>query len=215
MYYLYLHGFASSPRSRKAQYLRDRFAEIGIPLQILDLNRGDFSHLTLSRQLQQAKEALDTAETPITIIGSSFGGLTAAWLAQQHSQIQQIVCLAPAFEFCDRLSAIVGEENLQQWQKNGYLPIHHYGENRRIPLHYEFLRDLQHYPDSELQGIVPTLIVHGRQDATISIQASRNYQKHRPHVKLVELESDHTLGNVLPQIWQEIWQFCLSEETSI
>ncbi len=50
--YIYLHGFASSPSSTKAQYLRARFASLQINLNIPDLNQGDFSHLTLTRQLQ-------------------------------------------------------------------------------------------------------------------------------------------------------------------
>ena len=50
--YIYLHGFASSPQSSKAIYLRDRFAEINLNLEVLDLNQGDFTHLTLTRQIQ-------------------------------------------------------------------------------------------------------------------------------------------------------------------
>ncbi|WP_232288151.1 YqiA/YcfP family alpha/beta fold hydrolase [Nodularia spumigena] len=41
--YIYLHGFASSPKSAKAQNIRDRFAEIQTKLKIPDLNAGDFS----------------------------------------------------------------------------------------------------------------------------------------------------------------------------
>jgi predicted esterase YcpF (UPF0227 family) len=36
--YIYLHGFASSPRSSKARYLRDRFKAINLNLAVLDLN---------------------------------------------------------------------------------------------------------------------------------------------------------------------------------
>ncbi|MEA5471874.1 YqiA/YcfP family alpha/beta fold hydrolase [Spirulina sp. 06S082] len=209
MYYIYLHGFASSPRSLKARYLCDRFAKVGISLHILDLNQDDFSHLTFSRQLQQVKEAFPDPETPITIIGSSFGGLTAVWLAQKHPQVKQVICLGPAFNFLDHFLAKIGEQKLQQWQETGYLSIYHYGQNRRLPLHYEFITDVQKYPDSELQCAVPTLILHGRYDEVIPIQASKNYQKNFPQVKLIELESNHTLGNVIPQLWEEIQKFCL------
>ena len=44
--YIYLHGFASSPKSAKARYLRDRFSESQINLKAIDLNGGNFSHLT-------------------------------------------------------------------------------------------------------------------------------------------------------------------------
>ena len=211
MHYLYLHGFASSPRSLKARYLRDRFANKGISLQILDLNQGNFSHLTLSRQLQQTEEAFPDLNTPVTLIGSSFGALTAAWLAQKHDCVKQIVCMAPAFNFPYHFISRLGEQKLQEWQETGFLSIYHYGENCRIPLHYEFLLDAQRYQDKELQCTVPTLILHGCNDAIVPIETSRNYQKNHPYVKLVELESDHALGNVLPQIWQEIEQFCLPE----
>ncbi|MCS6812403.1 MAG: esterase, partial [Cyanobacteria bacterium] len=61
---IYLHGFASSPNSTKARYLADCFAQAGLPLTVPDLNQGDFSHLTLTRQIQQV-EALLTDEPTI------------------------------------------------------------------------------------------------------------------------------------------------------
>ena len=82
--YIYLHGFASSPLSAKAQYLDSCFRECQIDLEIPDLNQGDFSHLTLTRQLQQV-ENLFPAKKPVVLIGSSFGGLTAAVLAERNA----------------------------------------------------------------------------------------------------------------------------------
>jgi predicted esterase YcpF (UPF0227 family) len=87
--YIYLHGFASSPDSAKAKYFRERFWDLGIDLKTPDLNQNDFSGLTLTRQLNQIEtEFLPTqsSQSPtenvknlggVTIIGSSFGGLTA------------------------------------------------------------------------------------------------------------------------------------------
>ncbi|GFE71657.1 YqiA/YcfP family alpha/beta fold hydrolase [Chroococcus sp. FPU101] len=79
--YIYLHGFASSPNSAKAQYINERFSELNHSLIIPDFNQNDFSHLTLSRQIRQISQLLPL-DTPVTLLGSSFGGLTAAYLAE-------------------------------------------------------------------------------------------------------------------------------------
>jgi predicted esterase YcpF (UPF0227 family) len=49
---VYLHGFASSPASRKAQFFRERFAAQGVEMAIPALDGGDFFNLTLSGQLE-------------------------------------------------------------------------------------------------------------------------------------------------------------------
>ncbi|WP_083636886.1 YqiA/YcfP family alpha/beta fold hydrolase [Leptolyngbya sp. 'hensonii'] len=204
--YLYLHGFASGPRSAKAQYLANRFTELGLALQIPDLNQGDFSHLTLTRQIQQVEAELPV--TPVTLIGSSFGGLTAAWLAQRQRQVERLVLLAPAFQFLDHWLPRLGAAQQQLWATEGYLSIYHYIEQSRLPLHYGFMTDAQQYRDEDLQRSVPTLILHGRSDDTIPIAASRRFASARPWVTLMELESDHGLTDVIASIWIEIQKFC-------
>nr|WP_254174871.1 YqiA/YcfP family alpha/beta fold hydrolase [Planktothrix pseudagardhii] len=205
--YIYLHGFASSPFSTKAQYLRDRFASVDIHLNIPDLNQGDFSHLTLTRQLQQIESEFFPSASPCVVIGSSFGGLTAAWLAEKNLSVEQLILLAPAFNFLSEWVLKLGTEKLNHWKNQGDLSIYHYAEKRNLPLHYQFIEDLSQYSDQQLQREIPTLIIHGIDDEVIPIQASRNYAAQRPWVKLVEMESDHSLENVLEEIWHEIQRF--------
>ncbi len=208
MRFIYLHGFASGPESGKAVYLRDRFADLGISLEVPDLNQGDFSHLTITRQLTQVETAFPSDETPVTLIGSSLGGLTSAHLAQQHPQVQQLVLLAPAFEFLSHWLPRLGVQQLHQWQSSGYLPIYHHQEQRSLPLHYKFVEDAREYQETKLLRPVPTLILHGRHDEVIPILASRNYANTRPWVQLIELDSDHALSNVMPEIWEATQVFC-------
>ncbi|MEG4278527.1 YqiA/YcfP family alpha/beta fold hydrolase [Microcoleus sp. MON1_C1] len=217
--YIYLHGFASSPDSLKGKYFRDRFSSLGIELKTPDLNQNDFSALTLTRQLQQIEtEFLQTPSSQsadkvqqlggVTIIGSSFGGLTAAWLADRQLPVKQIVLLAPAFDFLSHWLPLLGQEQLEKWQFEKYLPVYHYGEQREMPLNYQFVADMAQYPEEKLMRSVPTLILHGKHDTIIPIQASRNFATNRPWVQLIELEDDHSLGNVLAEIWEAIQKFC-------
>ncbi|MDX2098092.1 MAG: YqiA/YcfP family alpha/beta fold hydrolase [Leptolyngbyaceae cyanobacterium bins.59] len=203
-YYFYLHGFASSPQSAKARYVADRFTELGVALQVPDLNQGDFSHLTLTRQLQQVQALFPPEPAPVAIVGSSFGGLTAAWLGQRYSQIDRLVLLAPAFHFLDHWIPKLGEVQMQRWQQEGSLPVYHYGDRATLPLDYGFMVDVQKYTESEIQRPVPTLILHGVRDEVIPIQASRDFAASRPWVRLVELDSDHALGDAMPPIWEAI-----------
>jgi hypothetical protein len=205
--YIYLHGFASGPGSAKAQDLRDRFRTQQIDLLIPDLNQGDFTTLTLSRQLKQVAELLPSSNIPVVLIGSSFGGLTAAWVAQQHLQVQQLILLAPAFQFLDHWLPRLGAEQVQRWQREKYLSVYHYGEQRSLPLSYHFVEDAAQYPEEQLQRSLPTLILHGQQDEVIPIKASRNYAATRPWVHLLELASDHALIDASDFIWQAIQTF--------
>ncbi|MFQ4138388.1 YqiA/YcfP family alpha/beta fold hydrolase [Nodosilinea sp. PGN35] len=208
--YLYLHGFASSPRSAKAQSMKTRFAALGIPLIIPDLNQGDFAHLTLSRQIQQVSALVLAQSEPTVLIGSSLGGLTAAWVAQQITiteRIEKLVLLAPAFDFLKQWLPRLGPEALDTWRTVGTLPVYHYTEQRQIPLHYGFITDAQGYRDEELRATIPTLILHGTQDETIAIEASRAYAATRPWVHLVELPGDHALTDVEAEIWQHTQEF--------
>ena len=215
--YIYLHGFASSPDSAKAKYFRDRFSSLGIDLKTPDLNQNNFSGLTLTRQLRQIETEFLQTQSPaekvknlggVTIIGSSFGGLTAAWLADQQLSVKQIVLLAPAFDFLSHWLPMLGQQQLEKWQSEKYLPVYHYGEQREVPLNYQFVADMAQYPEEKLMRSVPTLIVHGLHDTIVPIQASRNFADNRPWVQLMELEDDHSLGNVLGEIWEAMQKFC-------
>ena len=205
--YIYLHGFASSPRSSKAQYLRDRFTELDLDLDVLDLNQGDFSRLNLTRQIEQVVAAFPHSSVPVTLIGSSFGGLTSAWVAQKYSQVQNLVLLAPAFGFPHSWYSRLQPKQIKQWRESGYLSVYHYGEGKQIPLHYQFWLDAENYPLTGLKRSLPTLIIHGIHDDVVPIQVSQDYAKQHSQVKLIELNSDHGLNDVQERIWQETKNF--------
>ncbi|MBD2195633.1 MULTISPECIES: YqiA/YcfP family alpha/beta fold hydrolase [Calothrix] len=213
LHYIYLHGFASSPNSAKARDMRDRFARINTTIKIPDLNAGDFSHLTITRQIAQVLAEFPRDSQPLTLIGSSLGGLTAAHIGQKSLQVQRLVLLAPAFGFLSHWLAKLGEEKIQRWQQEKYLPVYHYKEGRELPLHYDFLIDAAQYQENGLKRPIPTLILHGTEDEVIPISASREYARLRPWVELIELDSDHSLGNVTEEIWQAIHRFCQLPES--
>ena len=207
--FIYLHGFASSPNSNKAKKISNRFTQLQIPLKIPDLNAGDFSHLTISRQIEQIKRELPEDSQPVTLIGSSLGGLISAHLGEHFPQIQRLVLLAPAFGFLSHWLPKLGQEKIQIWEKEKYLLVHHYGEGKELPLSYNFITDARKYQEFLLKRPIPTLILHGKQDEVIPIQASRDFERSRPWVELRELDSDHGLANVTDEIWQAISEFCL------
>lgn len=211
--YIYLHGFASSPQGTKARYFRNCFDLLQIQVKSPDLNQGDFFNLTLTRQLEFIETAYihqfnQSGGKNITLIGSSFGGLTATILAQRHLQVKRLVLLAPAFNFHVHLSQLLGAEKMQQWQTDRSLLFFHYGENRELPLNYNFWPDLLQYRDEPFSREIPTLILHGIHDDVMPIRSSREFASQRPWVELRELESDHGLGNVVAEIWQALQEFC-------
>ncbi|MBT9313281.1 alpha/beta fold hydrolase [Leptothoe kymatousa TAU-MAC 1615] len=203
--YIYLHGFASSPQSYKGQCLHSHLETVGIDLRLPDLNQGDFNHLTLTRQINQITQQL---QGPTTLIGSSLGGLVAAWVAEQSAAIERLVLLAPAFDFLQQWLPRLGQTQLQQWQSTGWLSVYHYGLKAQQRLHYDFLTDAQRYADHQLQRSLPTLILHGTQDDVIALDASQRYAQTRPWVTLHPLDTDHGMANAMGEIADAVADFC-------
>jgi uncharacterized protein len=208
--HLYLHGFASGANSRKANFFLDRYAQQGVQLVVPDFNAGGFTDFTISRQLAQAASYL--TDEPVTLIGSSLGGWVSLLLAEKYPQIERLILLAPALGFPQPWLSRLDPAALQTWQTEGFWPVYHYIEKLEIPLAYNFVLDAQQYLQTEFQRSLPTLIFHGINDEVVPIKLSRQYASDRSHsvsggesmVTLHELDSDHGLGNVLPQIWQEM-----------
>jgi len=204
---VYLHGFASGPGSRKARYFSERLAEAGAEIAVPDLARGDFENLTITAQMSVVEEAVGEAE--VALLGSSMGGyLAAAFAARNPKRVSRLVLLAPAFGFAARWPAVVGEAGMERWLSTGKLPVFHYGEGRIRDLGVAMYEDSQDW-ESEPEFAQAALIFHGVNDAVVPVEASRHFVATHRNAKLIEMDSDHELTDVLPQIWENCGKFLL------
>ena len=207
MRYVYLHGFASSPMSRKAQSFRVAMAEWGLELEIPDLAEGDFDHLTISGQLGVIERRLHG--DPACLVGSSMGGYLAALYAAQHPEVENLVLLAPAFSFASRWEVMTGAERLSQWRESGWLDVYHYGYKCDRQVHFGLFEDALTHPHSP-DFRQPALILHGVHDVTVPCELSRAFAALHPNAELVEMDSDHELLNVLPEVVERGIAFLLA-----
>ncbi|MCV6637434.1 YqiA/YcfP family alpha/beta fold hydrolase [Candidatus Albibeggiatoa sp. nov. NOAA] len=208
MTYIYLHGWASDPNSSKAIFFQEQFARYGISLHIPDLNQNDFYHMTLTRQINQVAALFPDNGEPVTLIGSSLGGLISLWLAQKYSQVERLILMAPALEFYPNCKEVWGKDTFERWQKEGEVSMMHYAWEREELISFDFIRDAMQYQDKDLQRQLPTLILHGENDDVVPIQASRNFIAQRDWVDFKPFNSDHSLKDVLPEMWAATQDFC-------
>lgn len=186
---LYLHGFASSPASIKAKRFRAFVEADGLAFRAPDLNLPDFSALTLTRSIEAARAEL----WPKTLlVGSSFGGYTAALLAETDPRVVGMVLLAPAFDFAPRLLARHGAEGMRHWQTVGQVETEHYAYGEPRPIRYELYADACRYSGRPAIQ-VPTVIIHGKQDITVPPAGSIAVAQASAPATLRLVEDDHGL----------------------
>jgi hypothetical protein len=207
MRYIYLHGFASGPQSRKAQAFREALAASGIALEIPDLAEGDFEHLTIFGQLRVVEKILD--ESPCRLIGSSMGGYLASRYAAAHPEVDRLVLLAPAFGMASRWREMLGSTAINRWRETRWLKVFHYGDRAMRRVHYKLLEGAAEFPAFP-DFRQPALIFHGLNDAIVPIDLSRTFAASHPNAQLHDLASDHELLNVLNTITGEAVPYLIS-----
>jgi pimeloyl-ACP methyl ester carboxylesterase len=199
--FIYLHGFGSGPASTKGVALAAHLSARGVHVERLNQRLPSLERLRLSAMMRAVRDAIGGDRDRAVLMGSSLGGLTAARVAEEDPRVCALVLLAPAFRLAERWRARLGEAAFLEWQESGWLDTMDYAEQRATRIDFEFLRDLESI-DARSQGWpdvrVPTLIVHGRADATVPVELSRQWARDKRHVQLVEVDDDHELIATLP-----------------
>jgi len=205
---VYLHGFASSPQSTKAQFFARKFADAGIAFETPALDEGNFEALTISGQMGLVEKAASRpAKTaaegePLVLMGSSLGGYLAALYADRNPKlVDRLILIAPAFRFLERWKARLSAAEIAEWKHNGWAPVYHYGAKSEQRLGYRFLEDAALYeavPDFHQRA----LIMHGTEDTVVPYQTSYDYALTHTHTRLALFKSGHELTDVLEELWQ-------------
>jgi pimeloyl-ACP methyl ester carboxylesterase len=205
----YLHGFASSPQSKKAAYFAERFHGHGLSLECPDFNEPDFPSLTMTRMIDQLGREIGRVESgPIALIGSSLGGVVALHAAARFpDRIDRLVLLAPALTFAKEGHRFLGPERVAEWRAKGTIDVFHFGAGGTRPLNYSFYEDSLQY---DALGVVleqPTLIFQGLHDEAVDYRTVEQYTAIRANATLSLLNDDHQLISSLPRIWDDIEPF--------
>jgi uncharacterized protein len=204
---IYLHGFASSPGSNKAQRFAGALQLRGQPVQIPDLNEGDFRGLTISRQLELLDRLTAGADPgSVVLIGSSMGAYVAALYAARSERVAALALMAPAFDFFNRWEERLSPEAWDLWRRRGAIPVLHYGTDQPEEIGFELALDAKLHP-SFPEVRVPTLVLHGRGDETVPYQGSERFARGRDNVELELLDSDHGLGDQVERIIERVFGF--------
>jgi pimeloyl-ACP methyl ester carboxylesterase len=221
-YVYYIHGFASSARSSKAEYFSGRLREQGVEFLCPDFNQPDFSTLTVSRMIGRVEQDLARLPSgPVALVGSSLGGLVAYHAAARQSQarrerraesapparIDRLVLLAPALDFCRGDSGRFDQAMLEQWRATNSWEVFHHGDQVTRPIHFGLYEDAVQYDSFSVVVPVPALIFQGLADTVVSPDMVRRFSGPRPHVSLRLLADDHRLASSMDIIWQETRAF--------
>jgi len=206
--YAYLHGFGSSPGSKKGQHLKRMFSGFGIELLVPDLNRPSFARLSPLAILHELESLLgrDLTGPRVRLIGSSLGGWLAAVFAERHpTLVDRLVLIAPAFDFDQRWRERLGEAGIERWlADDAYLFPN--ADGLQVPVHANFLLEACELPQRPI-ATMPTLVLHGVQDEVIPIDSSRRYALEAPQVELIELPADHALSDHEARVAAETQRF--------
>lgn len=203
----YLHGFASSPGSSKAVTLMRALEPLGVSTHIPDLNQPSFRTLTITRMIDQVRDAMDRAVAqalrpapPVVLVGSSLGAFVAVHTAAADSRVKGLVLLAPALDFGGDDEGKLGYVSIADWKAAGSAEVFHYAWNRPETVDYALYDDARQYDAFSLSLTIPVLVFMGSRDTVVNPAVVKRWAEGRPNVRLKIVDDDHQLHASLDEI---------------
>ncbi|MBK9239305.1 MAG: alpha/beta fold hydrolase [Acidobacteria bacterium] len=207
---VYLHGFASSPESSKAEVFRRGLAAAGVGFVSPDLNQPEFETLTTTRMLTQVRAVIEgIPEGPVALVGSSLGAFVAVLAADADltGRVDRLILLAPALDFGGNRLRQFGPHSVEAWRQAGALrvPHHAWGEEREI--NFALYEDAAQYDAITLPVRFPTLVFQGEYDEVVKPAMVKQWAAGRPMVDLRLLPDGHQLSTSIERVWRESARF--------
>lgn len=207
-----LHGFVGSKVGEHRLFVKAarHFTELGYAVFRFDFggcgeSDGDYSQITVSKQLKEVQTVLDFVsqleqidEKNITLIGHSLGGAISSLTAANDSRIKQLILWSPVAKPFEDITGITGEQAVTIAKENGVYDYHGFY------LSNEFFNDLKiHQPLVAIQNYQNSaLIIHAEADEDIPKEHTNRYAealKRRHGQNLVDTyfitEADHTFSS--------------------
>jgi uncharacterized protein len=207
---VYLHGFASSPASSKAQRFGRELRARGVGFSCPDFNQPAFETLTTTRMLDQTAAAIAAAPPgPVALVGSSLGAFVAVHAAVRETakpeakrRVDRLILLAPAFDFGGNRLRQFGEHGIEAWRRAGTLRMFHYGWNEERDINFSLYEDAARYDAFAVNLDLPILVVHGTRDASVDPAMVSRWASVRPNADLRLIDDEHQLTASLDHIWR-------------
>jgi pimeloyl-ACP methyl ester carboxylesterase len=132
------------------------------------------------------------------LIGHSRGGGIATIYASKHNRITQLVTWAGVSDFGKRMGTT---EELQQWKADGIKYVVNGRTKQKMPHKYQFYEDFKanearfNIETSARKIRIPHLIVHAKEDPSVSFNEAVALHKFNPQSELFSVsDSDHVFG---------------------
>lgn len=213
---VYLHGFASSPRSSKARFFAERASAAGLGFACPDLNLPEFRTLTVTRMLDQVDAIVDALpDGPVALVGSSLGAFVALHAAnRRHASIpaapraiDRLIFLAPALDLVSSLEQELGTDRIARWQATDRHELFHYADAATRELRWAFMADARRYDSYSVRLTTPTLVYQGTRDEVVAPATVSRWAADRPWVTVRLVDDGHQLLGHLDQMWTDIARF--------
>ncbi len=192
-----IHGFGRS-QTHEFDPLKEALSDYKFYIpELYDLRNQEDDDWT--HWLSRAETVLDDLASQgkeIILIGYSMGGVIATYYANK-ANVKKLILLAPAYEYITLANAIDVFNNLigrksKEEDTSPYPPL---------PQNFTstFTTLVSNCRDSISEVRIPTLMIHGEDDPTISSSTSRKYFKKVPatkkHLCVIEDVDHHILHN--------------------
>lgn len=202
---VYLHGFASSPASSKAQRFARELGARSVGFSCPDLNQPAFETLTVTRMLGQARTAIAAAPAaPVALVGSSLGAFVAVHAAAHDTtgRVDRLILLAPALDFGGNRLRQLGDSGIDEWRRAGSLRVFHYALGEPRDVGFALYTDAAQYDALAVELNLPVLAVQGTRDASVDPDTVRRWAAGRPGVDLRLVDDEHQLAASMDDIWR-------------